>query len=286
MTMHSRTLYVTDLDGTLLDSSVQVPREAAAMINRAIGAGALFTVATARTPGTLCRLLKDVRLDLPAIVMTGATMWHRDTDTYSDTCFIPADTASGIREIYKRHRLPSFIYTLSGDMIYVYHQGHLSEMERSFIEARAHNPYKTICVPPDGDSVLPDAIDNAVLFFAMQPSHIGQPAFADLKALSGINPMYYIDANHPEIAMIEAFSEKASKAEAILRLARESGAERIVVFGDNRNDLSMFDIADVAVAVDNAIPEVKQRADIIIGSHDTSAVARFILDDFLSRTGR
>ena len=44
----------------------------------------------------------------------------------------------------------------------------------------------------------------------------------------------------------------------------------------------MFEIADLAVAVSNAIPEVLERADIIIGDHNSSAVAEFILSDFLS----
>ena len=82
--------------------------------------------------------------------------------------------------------------------------------------------------------------------------------------------------------MIEAFPPGATKALAIRRLARTLGAERIVVFGDNRNDLPMFEIADLAVAVSNAIPEVLERADIIIGDHNSSAVAEFILSDFLS----
>jgi hydroxymethylpyrimidine pyrophosphatase-like HAD family hydrolase len=58
------------------------------------------------------------------------------------------------------------------------------------------------------------------------------------------------------------------------------GVERVVVFGDNLNDLSMFEVADLAVAVDNALPEVKAAADVVIGANTTDAVARFIAEDF------
>ena len=56
-----------------------------------------------------------------------------------------------------------------------------------------------------------------------------------------------------------------------------SGADRVVAFGDNINDIPMLREADVAVAVENAVPEVKRIADVIIGPNTTDAVPRFIL---------
>ncbi|MBR6745943.1 MAG: HAD hydrolase family protein, partial [Muribaculaceae bacterium] len=84
----------------------------------------------------------------------------------------------------------------------------------------------------------------------------------------------------PEIAMLEVYVKGVSKANAIKRLMTSTGAERLVVFGDNLNDLPMLDIADVAVVVDNAHEQVKERADIIIGCNNDDAVAQFIRQDF------
>jgi hydroxymethylpyrimidine pyrophosphatase-like HAD family hydrolase len=61
-------------------------------------------------------------------------------------------------------------------------------------------------------------------------------------------------------------------------MARRLGAEKVVVFGDNVNDLSMMSIADIAVAPANAIDEVKRKADLVIGANSDDAVARFITD--------
>ena len=44
------TLYVSDLDGTLLGADSHLSVASCAMLNEAIAQGALFTVATARTP--------------------------------------------------------------------------------------------------------------------------------------------------------------------------------------------------------------------------------------------
>ena len=71
-----------------------------------------------------------------------------------------------------------------------------------------------------------------------------------------------------------------SKAHGVERLRQLTGAERVVVFGDNLNDIAMMQCADVAVAVDNALPQTKAVANIIIGSNNSDAVARYILEDF------
>ena len=71
-----------------------------------------------------------------------------------------------------------------------------------------------------------------------------------------------------------------SKAEAVLRLKKMTGADRLVVFGDNLNDLSMFEVADVAVAVGNALPAVKSAADYVTEINTADSVARFIEQDY------
>ena len=51
-----------------------------------------------------------------------------------------------------------------------------------------------------------------------------------------------------------------------------------MVFGDNLNDIPMLRCADVAVAVENAYPEVKQIAHVVIGPNSSDSVARWILE--------
>lgn len=308
-----KTLYVSDLDGTLLNSECRIPAEAVEALNRAISSGALFTVATARTPATLAGIMKNVNLRLPAIVMTGATIWDRNTNSYSDTHHFPPSTARRVLDIYLRHRIPTFLYALSDNMINIYHLGPMSAYERDFVIMRLKSPFKRFHLSPlqkedlfrveipgeesspknillndriwiESAATIPEVISDAVLFFGMQPK--GKPAlddlYEDLKRIPDINPIIYVDTVYPDNVMIEAFPEKATKANAIKKMAADLGADRIVVFGDNRNDLPMMQIADMSVAVDNAIPEVKEKAYVVIGNCNSGAVADFILDDFLT----
>ena len=59
------------------------------------------------------------------------------------------------------------------------------------------------------------------------------------------------------------------------------GADRVVVFGDNRNDIAMMQAADHSVAVGNAFAEVKATASEVIGPNIEDSVAHWIEKDLL-----
>lgn len=77
------------------------------------------------------------------------------------------------------------------------------------------------------------------------------------------------------------YAKGTSKAAAISRLAKSLDAGRIVVFGDNLNDIPMMRIADHSVAMSNAVNEVKEFADEVIGSNENDSVARWIAKDYM-----
>jgi len=64
---------------------------------------------------------------------------------------------------------------------------------------------------------------------------------------------------------------------------KEYGLEdhHLVVFGDNLNDIKMFEIADRAYAVENSVEGIKKYATEIIGSNQEDAVIRFIEQEFI-----
>lgn len=284
-----RTLFITDLDGTLLDESHRVSDTSRTLLNHAIAEGALFSIATARTPATVYKIMEGVDMRLPMVVMTGAALWDIRTGRYSEVQYFRPDQVEKVMQAYRQAGSGAFLYTLmpnggsckdKGSLrdIQIYHFGEMTEMERKFMMERIDNPFKSFHVDGEGRSELPPTIDNAVLFFGIRPDEEGRKAYDNLTRVSGINPMYYHDWFGPDVAEAEAFPEGATKAKAIKRLAEIVGAKRIVVFGDNRNDLSMMGVADWAIAMDNAVDEVKQAADEVIGSNESDAVPRKILE--------
>lgn len=281
----SKTLYISDLDGTLLGPDTQLSQTTVTLLNHAISRGALISVATARTPATVSHLLRDVNFRLPLVVMTGAALWDKQTGVYSEVQHFTPEQVERIAGIYRS--VPGgegFLYTLAPrrdghDMMEIYHIGSLNGPEREFMEERLSSPFKTFLVPESGDSDIPSGVGNAVLFFGMNEVPAARKIYEALQSVPKINPMYYHDWHGDKVASVEAFPQSATKALAIRRLAAKVGADRIVVFGDNVNDLSMMQVASWSVAVEGALPEVKLAADEVIGPNGADAVARYILED-------
>lgn len=280
--MQGPTLFVSDLDGTLLSSDSRLTATSAEMLNNAIDNGALFTVATARTPSTVALLMRGVKASLPFIVMTGAALWCPLTGDFSNKITLLPESAEKILEIINRHSLPAFAYCLRTNRIDIYHTGHLSDIERKFIAERDDSEYKIFHIPEDGNSKMPNPLKDVSLFYAMQPSAHVESTYHDIKAHVDCNPIFYHDMFGADTGIMEVFSPLASKANAVRRLKEMTHATRVVAFGDNLNDLPMLRMADVAVAVENAVDEVKAVADIIIPPNTTDSVARFILESTLN----
>jgi hypothetical protein len=270
-----KTLYVSDMDGTLLSPDTCITPCTAALLNEAIAMGCLFTVATARTPATVYGLLKDVNMKLPAIVMTGSALWDGDSGRYYSPSFLAEADAHYLAETYQRAKFPAFVYTLKNNKIHIYHTAEITPLEQHFIDERIDSPFKEFFI---GES-LPEHLDNVLLFYAMQPTAKTEAIYNEIKSRSTIYPVYYHDIFGPETGILEVFSANTSKADAIKRLAVAEGVDRIVAFGDNINDIPMLKCADVAIAVANAVDAVKEVADEVIDSNADDAVARWILGD-------
>lgn len=274
-----RTLYVSDLDGTLLQPDARLSDETVTLLNRAIGNGKLFTCATARTPATVAPILHGVDMQIPAIVMTGAAWWDTHTGHYSNRKLISEEAAVKLLEVYRRTDTPTFVYFLQEDMITIRHIGPLSELQKRFMEERAHTPFKRLEITSTGHSDFPEHPDNVILLYSMLPNEPALRALRETEKIAGIHPQFYHDFYGEDTAILEAFSPEATKAKAMRTLAKELGADRIVAFGDNINDLPMMAEADLSVAVENALPEVKSAADITIGPNTANSVANFIIND-------
>ncbi len=277
----SKTLYVTDMDGTLLDDSGRVSGVSAGIISELSRRGALITVATARTPATVQPLLCETFSRLPAIVMTGAALWDRQRQRYLQTMLIDSKSVATILEICASEGMHPFLYALNGGKILdVYHDGILSEADRKFVSSRIDLPLKRFHFnDPRG---VKESMENAILVFAMGEYSKACQLAERLRGCLACSVSAYPDVYFQGNGIVEILAPQVSKAAAVERFAKEIGAERLVAFGDNLNDLPMMLLADVAVAVDNALDQVKEAAHKVIAANTSDAVARFIAADFSS----
>ena len=278
------TLYVSDLDGTLLGEDSLLSAETVATLNRVIGElGGHFTVATARTPATVVPLMQEVHARLPFIVIGGSAMWNPVTGSYEHTRGIDDMTVNAVADVFDRRGAHPFIYRRHGSsLLYTHHDGPLSPQEERFVAARQQLPLKKFFL---NDRDYRHSDDEALLIFSMNKYVVLQAIANDLKAsVPTCSVMLYHDIFDESEGYLEIFTAGTSKARAIGELAREVGAGRVVVFGDNRNDIAMLQAADHSVAVGNAFPEVRAAASEVIGPNTADSVARWIEHELIANS--
>lgn len=272
-------LFITDLDGTLLNSESRVSRRSAEIISRLTARGALITCATARTPATVDILLRDVAMTPPAIVMTGAALWDRRRRAFVEPRFIDAEVAAMIMEECSREAITPLIYTIAPDgIIHCYFHGRPGNKERKFIDERSHLPLKRIHIIERPAVSVSPVYPSTALVFALGDLDRVYALAERLRASGRCSVSAYPDIFNHSLGYIEIFAAGVDKSSAVGRVKELTGAERLTVFGDNLNDLPMMAAADVAVAVDNALPEVKAAADVVIGPNTADSVAEYILE--------
>ena len=108
------TLYVTDLDGTLLGKDARIPQKAVEMLNEMMDSGLPFTVATARSWASAGPIVKPLHLTLPAVAFNGAFLVDPQSGAALDQCLFSAEQAREIASVYFAHGLSPLVYAKVG----------------------------------------------------------------------------------------------------------------------------------------------------------------------------
>ena len=137
------TLFVTDLDGTLLGADARISQESAALLRPMLDEGLQLAVATARSPATVVELLRPLGLRTPAVLMTGTMIY----DVAHTRCLaatpLARETAAAVCAVLERTGQEALAYSVKGGHLYVYYKEFACDFERSFVSSRIHSPYKT-----------------------------------------------------------------------------------------------------------------------------------------------
>ena len=77
--INKKILYISDLDGTLLQSDQTISAFSAETLNALIRNGLLFSYATARSYATASKVTSNLQLCIPVIVFNGTFVIDTDT---------------------------------------------------------------------------------------------------------------------------------------------------------------------------------------------------------------
>lgn len=277
--MKNQTLYISDLDGTLLNRNSIVSPHSIEKINRLLQKGMLFTIATARTPATVVPLLEQLQIDIPAVLMNGAVLYDIRRKLYIRTNGFTDNSALRYIDLLEKRGLVPFAYRIDNNKLKVFHKPLANNMQREFKRQRENTPYKEF-IPTIDYSV--ELLDNPPLFLMIIDRFDKlQIAAAEINRTGKCSLFCYRDVVDLEYGYLEIYPKGVSKAATAQQIIDKLTPWEVVAFGDNLNDMPLFKIADRRYAPENAVDEVKQQATAIIADNDHDGVALFLEKDFL-----
>lgn len=272
-----KTLFISDLDGTLLNSECKISKKTAEIINSLSEKGLHFTVATARTSETVRLLTKELNITAPVILMNGVAIYDLKKEKYISYEVFPKEEQAEFFRILKNYRSWGFLYTISQNRLEAYYVNLETPNAFEFMEERRKKFGKKFTQVSD----FSDCIEKSPVYFSVShKKEMLEPVYEEIKKLSGFSVEFYRDIYNTDFWYLEVCSKSASKYNAALKLKGALSLEKIVAFGDNLNDLPLFSAADLSLAVENAKEEVKEKADSVIGSNDCDGVALYLLESF------
>ena len=267
-------LFVTDLDGTLLNSNKEVSIKSTEILNKLIDNGVNFTVATARTPATVVDLLQDVNLKLPAVLMNGVLLYDIKEEKYINIKEIGKDTVDKVFDVLNKFDKNAMVYGIRNNHLWVYHKEFEYSWEYNFYKERADRKQKTFLKVENYQECINESkIINFIVFDKYEKI---KGIYEELKKIDEISVEYYEDIYEKGCYFLEAYSAEASKANGIKLLSDYIEHDKLICFGDNLNDIPMFELADECYATANAVERVKEISTDVIGSCDEDGVALFM----------
>ncbi len=264
-------LYVTDLDGTLLNQKDRINKKSLEIINGLVEEGMLFTYATARSLVSASVVTEGLTTKIPVIAYNGAFIFQPETrEILSREDFRQEERAYATEVIRANGVWP---------LVYAFVDG----VERvSWLSGRENEGIRRYLSLRQGDRRLRPVEDDERLY---QGEIFYFTCIGEKDELWPVYDILSNDARYrctiqQELYRPEYFCEimpvKATKANAIRKLKKIWNCDRVVSFGDAVNDIPMFEISDECYAVENAVAELKAAATGIIDSNENDGVANWL----------
>ena len=272
-----KTLYISDMDGTLLQSNGTLSEYSKEKLNEFYEKGIPFAVATARSMVSAMPLLAGVHFAAPIVLMNGVFVYDTETKKAVKYHEIEHSALQKILDCFYEKNLHPFMFLYSDDYkLSIKYTEFDNEGMKEFYNMRV-DMLDGRFTQTDDLTVIPKGQHPVYVNYYALPE-ILDPVVEKLREISEIDFAYYKDS-YSDDWLIEIYSHTASKANGAKEVAEIVGADTITAFGDNLNDIIMLKGADRAVAVENAVSEVKKIADIIIDTNNQNSVVIFIESD-------
>ena len=253
-------LLLFDLDGTLLQSDKTISQRTLSVLRKCRQEGILIGVSTSRSEQNSLVYLNELMPDI--LISSGGALVKYGTEYIYKADFSVAETNAMI--------------DLARSVC-----GNDCEITIDTIDAHYWN-YKIDPKKLDqswGDSTYTDFSDFAECALKICVEIFEQDKANELaERLSDCDCIRFSDGYWYKFT-----KKNVTKENAIIKITEVCGfgTESIIAFGDDFADIGMLELCGLGVAMGNAIEEIKEKADIVIGSNDEDGIAVFLENEMI-----
>ncbi|MFT5836444.1 MAG: Cof subfamily protein (haloacid dehalogenase superfamily) [Sulfurimonas sp.] len=268
-----KNIYITDLDHTFLKTDLSISDYTKTIWNSK-STDSILSVATARTYKKTAQFLKNVNINAPMILLDGALVATMDKKII-DTKFISKEIVDVIINEGAKLGIYPFVLALADQ-----------NLNEAFLHSNILNVHQkevlTRYVKEDNLQECKDirGMDENFKVVYMGEEKLLEELSSFLEQIFG-DSLKFILAPEAYVGcyFLTILHKDADKSHGIQSISEYSDFDlsKLTVFGDNFNDLGMFELAATSVAVANAQVEVKNKADIVLShTNDEDAVAKYL----------
>jgi Cof subfamily protein (haloacid dehalogenase superfamily) len=270
--------FLTDLDGTLLRSDATLSPYTSRILEQALERGSVISYATARSYTSSNSVVGAIPWKYPLVLYNGAIIFDPIREKVVDGNWLNRAATNEIIELGRAQNLLPLLFALDqDDREKVLHEKLFRVGDLKFYESRPNDPrFSEVACLECPESYRTLILTYIGLYEELEPLKLeverryGEEVHIHLIKDAYIEQHYFLEFSH----------RKANKNEGLklwAGLMNCSPAE-VTVFGDNLNDLGMFEAAGTSVAVSNANPQLLEKADLVGESNDLDGVAKYILE--------
>jgi Cof subfamily protein (haloacid dehalogenase superfamily) len=270
-----KTLYISDLDGTLLNNESRLSEYTTKTLNRLIGSGMIFSYATARSLSSALVVTNGLKTNSPLIIYNGTFIINANTKEKLFSLYFDACEKNYIMDLLNKYSIFPLVYKYLDN-----------EEKISWVKGKENEGILNLLKKRTGDkrymSVknIEQLYQGKVFYFTCIGSKdelIG--IYNELKYNLAYTCVLQQELYRHEY-WLQIMHKDATKGNAIKKLKEILKCEKIISFGDAVNDIPMFQISDECYAVENAVEELKKCATGIILSNNDDGVIRWLNENY------
>ena len=260
-----------DMDGTLLTTDKRLTAHTKEVLCQAIRQGVEIVAATGRPHTGIPEEYREIPGLHYAITANGARVVNLVTGEVVYEALVPRKKAEEVLKLFSEY-----------DMVEELYKDGQSYLNRAMLDRLPEfqaNPHMVEYIRTTRKQMenvwdlldqYPDGFEKVQALFKNEADR--DEAKRRVEKLGDVRAVSSLDYN------VEVSRADANKGSSLMILAEKLGLspEEVMGFGDNDNDLEMIQKAGLGVAMQNAIPEVKEAADYITDTNDREGVAKAI----------